>query len=185
MPWSVDGSSSSGRLDSRGGSVWPAEACFRCREGNPLGLGRSGPSAASPELSLHRQTLELTLQADDGSRGWCGPQPLAARTRPLDAAGAPQRSPAGGVDKEAKRPLAATPDDRGRLAPLAGEGRGGVVGAERAFLPLGGSADVGAVCKLSRLKSLAVCWIQDNFSVASPIRLHRTPAEAFSGMWVG
>ena len=31
-----------------------------------------------------------------------------------------------GAVKEAKRPAACTPDDRGRLAPLAGEGRGGV-----------------------------------------------------------
>ena len=32
-----------------------------------------------------------------------------------------------GAVKEAKRPAACIPDDRGRLAPLAGEGRGGVV----------------------------------------------------------
>ena len=33
-----------------------------------------------------------------------------------------------GAVKEAKRPAACTPDDRGRLAPLAGEGRGELSG---------------------------------------------------------
>ena len=41
-----------------------------------------------------------------------------------------------GAVKEAKRPAACIPDDRGRLAPLAGEGRGGVVRRTKTAFPL-------------------------------------------------
>lgn len=42
-----------------------------------------------------KQRQERCSQADDGSRGWCGPQPRRARTRPLEAAGARHAMPGG------------------------------------------------------------------------------------------
>ena len=50
-----------------------------------------------------------------------------------------------------------------------------MAGAERAFLPLAGSAGVGAVCRPGPLESLAFFWIQDRFSAW---QARRIPEEA-------
>ena len=55
--------------------------------------------------------LWRAFRAEGGSRGWCGPQPGRARTRPLDAAGATQacRQGVGGALPPAPLPLGERP----------------------------------------------------------------------------
>jgi len=66
-----------------------------------------------------------------------------------------------GAVKEAKRPAACIPDDRGRLAPLAGEGRGGVVRRVK-FAP-------------SVESTGAFLEFQDRFSAPNPANLTNGP----------
>ena len=73
-----------------------------------------GVSRARPEAARGTQRSEYRTGEDVGEA-----EPLMPLERPKPLVW--------GAVKEAKRPAACTPDDRGRLAPLAGEGRGGVV----------------------------------------------------------
>ena len=71
-------------------------------------------SRARPEAARGTQRSEYRTGEDVGEA-----EPLMPLERPKPLVW--------GAVKEAKRPAACIPDDRGRLAPLAGEGRGGVV----------------------------------------------------------
>ncbi|MBO1367274.1 hypothetical protein BVH65_15110 [Vibrio cholerae] len=67
----------------------------------------------------------FSVQEHRASQG-VGAAHSEARTRPLYLSEVTTRYEAG--EREVgRRPNTRTPDDRGRLAPLAGEGRGGVV----------------------------------------------------------
>lgn len=83
---------------------------------------------------------------DDGSRGWCGPQPARARTRPLDAAGTTKRLGMG-ADKGNARHLHPCHVANGSLTAGAGRAGGWVAGAARAFLPLLAHRAKGAACR--------------------------------------
>ena len=71
-------------------------------------------SRARPEAARGTERSEYRTGEDVGEA-----EPLMPLERPKPLVW--------GAVKEAKRPAACIPDDRGRLAPLAGEGRGGVV----------------------------------------------------------
>lgn len=73
-----------------------------------LRFGLRLPVPPLPPLPA-KQRQERCSQADGGSRGWCGPQPRRARTRPLDAAGAPHAMPGG----RSSGPKARNPCSRG------------------------------------------------------------------------
>ena len=73
-----------------------------------------GVSRARPEAARGTERSEYRTGEDVGE---AAPLMPLERPKPL----------VWGAVKEAKRPAACIPDDRGRLAPLAGEGRGGVV----------------------------------------------------------
>lgn len=88
---------------------------------------------------------------DDGSRGWCGPQPVRARTRPLDAAGTTRRLGMG-ADKGNARRLHPCHVANGSLTAWAGRAGGWVASAERAFLPLLAHRAKGAACRSPLIK---------------------------------
>ena len=69
-----------------------------------------------------------------------------------------------GADKEAKRPAGCTLDDRWRIAPLAGEGRGGVVRRVKRPVSLKTRSFFDSVRQIQRFKSC---------------RLHQRPVELF------
>ena len=82
-----------------------------------------GVSRARPEAARGTERSEYRTGEDVGEA-----EPLMPLERPKPLVW--------GAVKEAKRPAACIPDDRGRLAPLAGEGRGGVVRRVKFVHPL-------------------------------------------------